>query len=404
MRYGGHATIGVSGIPRREFIHAVFLAIVVSSAALVADDHQQFVNTSSSKGFLWMRFGVSGWNNQRQQLMAAVWVARALRRTLLVPSMFNPSIHDKKRTPVASVFNLTTLREFVDVDFRTLPAHLKPARIVINPNCPGITPSYVRQVVVQAGRRDLLLVMHWAWSDHTFSFNSSEGAVSFWPSAAAFWQSFQVLDVYNRCAASVVASLQSTCRGGLHATHMRVGDRNPWPMIDCENATSLMGRPFRTMPRYQNCENAGKDLTMAQALLVDPGPTALGQDSCIYVATNFPSHPLMKHFREEINRSRSRVFTFSDITNRMQDECHTCHPSVLEQLIVAYVPGRYMATYPSSWDEFSLHLRVQLGGKLRAEEDLTLFQTKLRSNLLLDLLHPLKKSMPQPKRCIELHM
>ena len=45
---------------------------------------------------MWFEFAKVGWNNQRQSMMAAAWVARTLNYTLVLPPNFRTSWHDKK--------------------------------------------------------------------------------------------------------------------------------------------------------------------------------------------------------------------------------------------------------------------------------------------------------------------
>merc|ERR1712232_1473139 len=62
----------------------------------------------------------------------------------------------------------------------------------------------------------------------------------------------------------------------------------------------------------------------------------------------------------------------------MRAECHSVPPSIIEQMIVSYIPGRFVATLASSWDEWALSMRAQLGDKMRARDELALFKLKKR--------------------------
>ena len=220
------------------------------------------------------------------------------------------------------------------------------------------------------------------------------------PTNEALWNSIQVLPTYKACAAAVIKTLVATCPGGVHTVHLRVTDRRPYPLFDCKRGPVVLGKALEAASsRDGRCLDAStmQPVSMAEVLLSDPGPIPLNSTTCVYVATEAPMHADVKSFSDTIaQRSGARVVMYGDVIGAVSSNCRALPASILEQRIVAHVPGRYVATFPSSWDEWSLHMRAQLSMP-DAEEELSLFKRKVQRMLVVD-----KLSFTQEAKCISL--
>ena len=292
-----------------------------------------------SEGKLFVRFGGSGWNNQRQTLVASAWMARALGRTLRLPKNFKSSFHDAAAIAVESVLNIEALRAFVDVELGPEPANLKPIKIEADPYCLSrARAGDLRNVAAPYAARNIVSVAPWIYSGTVLDFTADSVGVT----AEEFFGAFQMHDDIKTCADTVVADLLRECQGGLHGVHMRVTDRHPFPLLDCGKGKELFGRETRMHQREGRCQfvDAKKDVEAADVLLADPSPSgALGQSSCVYTATDGASHKQTGSFIETIRaKSGARAILYADISPKMSKSCKAVNPSILEQAIVASVP------------------------------------------------------------------
>ena len=80
---------------------------------------------------------------------------------------------------------------------------------------------------------------------------------------------------------------------------------------------------------------------------------------CVYVATDSASHPTTQRFRQVTeSQGQARVVFYSDLA--LSEQCQRLSASIFDQAILARIPGRYLAAFISTWDEWVLHMRVNL--------------------------------------------
>jgi hypothetical protein len=335
------------------------------------------------------KFGNGGWNNQRQQLFAAAWVAKVLQRPLLVPKTFHASKHSSKKILVESVFDISALRNFIDVEIGELPVKQPLLQLQLNPHCYDITPDQLCRAAAPSRNSHIALMVPWVYIDYTFRFTDlAVSGTNPTGEKKTLIQAFKLQTTYRDCATAVLNYLTPSCSGGLHSAHLRVMDRRPLPLFNCSRGFEVFGKQLvSSVSREQYCIDSSRSiLTIAEVIEKDQ-EQKLGPESCIFVATNNVKDKNVVGFRKWIEaHSGAKVFFFDDIRKQLPtDNCHVLDVSIMEQAIAADIPGSYVATFPSSWDEFVVNLRAMYGGKWRATEEVALFNYKVRKMLSVDL-------------------
>ena len=125
--------------------------------------------------------------------------------------------------------------------------------------------------------------------------------------------------------------------------------------------------------------DTGEHVITQDVLLKDSGP--VHNSSCVYIATDSVGHPKTQKFIETVrSETGARLITYGDI-DRSSPACHGISPSILEQSIQSRIPGRFVASWPSTWDEIVLIQRAQ-HGLAQADEELELFRRMMHALLV----------------------
>lgn len=297
----------------------------------------------------------SGWNNQRESVVAGAVFARAMNRTLVLPTRFNPSTQDHFAFEVASVIDIPRLQEYVPVmlDDELYEEMRRGLRVEFDVHCPGLTEVQIRR----AGQRPerLLLNVGYVYEDVVFKSNAAFSSAL----STNVYKYLRPHPAYYECALKVVAAIDAKI-----SVHLRVGTRiKPAPLMDCE------AHGYTTVNHDDvHCEDEdGRIVSMADLIR---------GDSTIYVATNDVHHPHTVDFL----RRMPKAYTYANISSLVQSECRGVDDvSVLEQAICA-VTDVYYATFYSSWDEWVLHLRQRMS--LHDDSALALFILKSQARSL----------------------
>jgi hypothetical protein len=337
-----------------------------------------------------------GWNNQRQQLFAGVLMAKAFGVPLNLPSHFMPNRHDNSLVSADSVLDLKTLGRYIAGSEenagkainlvkpwkwgRTFP---NTVTLELNGAC-GFSLSALKEASEKAldsrGADALIVKAWWVYVDDITFDDGETGTTS-----EALWEGIQPSPVISQCASAIVKDLSESCPNGLHLIHMRVSDRKPWPLFECARGEKVLSFPLvNAKEKEGRClASDERELLMEEVVINDPGPTegaVLGEGSCVYVATDRVMHERTVGAVNAIKETGARAIMYGDILNTMAPECKKVIPSNLEQVIGATVPGRFVATFPSSWGEWVLHLRGKTG-RYRAAEDLALYIIRVQKSM-----------------------
>lgn len=302
----------------------------------------------------------SGWNNQRESLVAGAVFARAMNRTLVLPSQFNPTSQNHDAYDVDALIDVARLQEHVRVSVdnnRYDSIRRDGRRIEFDVHCPGLTEDQVRR----AGDRDepLFLAIGYVYEDVVFKHNLAYSSAQ----SMEVYKYLRPHRSYYECAMNVVAAI-----GAKISVHLRVGGRIlPAPLMDCE-AHGYVTVNHEDM----HCQDAdGSMVEMAHHV------RATSKNSTIYVATNSVDD---NHTVNFLRHMRDRpVFTYGNVSSIVSSKCRIDDVSLLEQTICA-VTDRYYATFYSSWDEWVLHLRQRMS--LRDDMALALFISKTQARSL----------------------
>lgn len=311
----------------------------------------------------------SGWNNQRQSLVAAMIFARHMNRTLVLPSAFNPSFHDMTAYEVEHIIDIPLLRRYVavaisDDGYNRLQKFGQ--RVTFDAKCSGVTPERMREAGELVGQRGIWLGIGWNYGDVVFKTSLTCSSLV----AMEAYEHLRPPKSYRACAASIVAAIKATV-----SVHLRIGHKlRPYPLMDCEshgyvtrNDTTLTCVKF----------GASNEVTMSEVVVGSTLPNVT-----IYAASNDRSAPLVRAFHREVARSGRSVVFYDDLDAsvvRTSDACRSIvrlDVSVLEQAICAETELYYPSFY-SSWDEWPLHMRHGLS--VRDDAQLALFVIKVRA-------------------------
>lgn len=322
-------------------------------------------------------FTHGGWNNQREVLMIAAETAKLLNRTLVVPTSFRGNKHDEAIALRDSI-NVPLLREYVKVTVKDAPVEQGAVLYTPNPRCQFKSRAWVDQLRNETQDHDeVYLRADWGYFDSLFRYNA-DVSTSRNPPLPSIWKFIAFPPDVLECSSGLIRLILEECTN-VHAVHMRLGDRWPYPLFNCSEMSS-----FRTATngRHQECvhERTGAALTMEEVFIHDVRPE---NGSCLYMATNKPEDPVAIEFNGNLSlKTGMRVFTYESVKPYLTDKCHAMDSviSIFEQAIAQSVPGRYVATFPSSWDEMVLNARAQLG-KQGAEKDLSILNDKA-SNMI----------------------
>lgn len=373
--------------------------------------------------------GGNGFNNQRQVFMVGAWAARELGLDLLLPSHFEAAnFHDSPTLPFESVYELDGIREYVGGEVGLYDIHnvaeaevsddgveVITVRIQVNSNCLGnLTGDFLRAAVDSAiaksggdgkserGGRPIrynieLTGLRWEFIDSAFP-DSEDGRRA----AHELITAFKFVDDISICADKAANEVLATrCPGGVHAVHLRVGDRRPIPLFDCARGEDVLGRKLVESTKInRQCQDIAtkKNLNFEEILAADLPPTEdgkrgeLGPDQCVYVATNGPDSDDMNELRAwaKTGGRGVQVLTYDDVVLRSDamSECRSGggraiqDPSLFEQALMARVTGRFVSSFPSSWDSYVLHDRLHREETTEetmfmAREDLALYHRKV---------------------------
>jgi len=264
--------------------------------------------------------------------MAGAWVAARMKQHLLIPSTFNEDVyHRGSAHPVSSIFNMKKLRGYVTtLDVRARSVDQSARVIHLNPDL---------KFDLRKLPHDEDVVIHtdgWIYVDLVF------------PKTSYLWDAFQPHDDYVSCATSVIDKLSENCTE-VHAVHMRVTDRDPFPLWDCKKP--LLGKILTEQGLTIHCVfSDGRVVKISDVL-----KSQIKDGSCVYVATDDASNAQTRDFVKSMDSHRS--FLFHDVKPYLSPMCRRLFVSILEQVIVARIRGTYVGTFPSSWDEWVYHMR-----------------------------------------------
>ena len=207
--------------------------------------------------------GSGGMNNIRQVIIMSAVVASVLNRTLLLPRTL-PNRHAR---PVATnkLWNVELLSRLLPAGAVIMPAGLEPsslgprARLSVNPWCCDVTADDIRSSPQVIRSRFVPVVS--LGSENCWVFPST----FFAPSLARLVRALSgcVRSDISRCAARLTARLDTRLDGAgtLHAMHLRVGDKTPCPLLQCEDC----GWVSRSLRGFQdnNCDCKWSNLSTA---------------------------------------------------------------------------------------------------------------------------------------------
>lgn len=311
----------------------------------------------------------SGWNNQRQSLVAAMIFARHMNRTLVLPSAFNPSFHDMTAYEVDRIIDIPLLRQYVAVaisDDGYSRLEESGQRVTFDAKCSGITPETMRAAGELVGERGIWLGIGWNYGDVVFKTSLTCSS----PVAMEAYAHLRPPASYRACAASIVAAIKATV-----SVHLRIGHKlRPYPLMDCESH-GYATRNDTTLTCVKN--GASDEVMMSEVVVGSTQPNAT-----IYAASNDRSAPIVRAFRRDVARTGRAVVFYDDLDAsvvRSSDACRSIvrlDVSVLEQAICAETDLYYPSFY-SSWDEWPLHMRH--GRSVRDDAQLALFVIKVRA-------------------------
>mmetsp|Transcript_21859 Transcript_21859/g.58946 ORF Transcript_21859/g.58946 Transcript_21859/m.58946 type:complete len:621 (-) Transcript_21859:151-2013(-) len=238
-----------------------------------------------------------GMNNQRQALTMGAVVARVLNRTLVVPENFAPSVHNHNPGRLDRAFDLGALQSLVPIT-RELPMALSAAaregehgvhrRVRWHAGCCDISLADVLAASASPPRPGRVAM---AGTLPVFQAASGPAVLSLRPDyvyarpffaedlkpvvalvmryglrpARAPWDhASAVVDALRAHLIRQAPQAQAARARGpvLHALHMRVGDRCPYPLLECDSRIGLETRPGE---RERMCDWTGVNRTHEHA-------------------------------------------------------------------------------------------------------------------------------------------
>lgn len=199
-----------------------------------------------------------GMNNQRQVLTMGALLALLLNRTLVVPRTFTPSVHNHAADSlVDGCYDLDALGALVPL-VRTLPVELAADasathKIRWRAGCCDITRADV-ELAASGARASAAPVVH-VLTDYVYArpFWHEEVRASL---AGVMRNGLRPAPAVWAHAARILAAAREALPAGaaLHALHMRVGDRCPFPLLSCDGSRQLR---TRSGERERMCEHIG---------------------------------------------------------------------------------------------------------------------------------------------------
>lgn len=307
----------------------------------------------------------SGWNNQRESLVAAVVFARAMNRTLVVPSRFNPSANDRMRYRFEDVIDVDLLGQYlpVEIDDEAYEGINRGLRLTFAKKCQGLTLDMIQRAGKLAGERSILLDVGYNYDDVVFK-NSLAYSSLLTMEAYAYLHPRR--DYYD-CALKILDKIKARA-----AVHLRVATRiHPNPLIDCE-AHGYVTKNDDALSCVHANDN--REVTMDEHVMA-----TLHSDVPIYAATNELDSPLVQDFLRQVSSKRRPVYVYQNVSGIVKNQCKTLREvdvSLLEQVICA-LATKYYASFYSSWDEWPLHMRQ--GVSIHDDQQLALWVIKSKA-------------------------
>ena len=364
--YGEHALQGlpVAGAP-------------VSADAIpwwdLGDDPSRSQRHDTGRYVTWHTNKYCGFNNQREALTAAFFVAHALNRTLLL-RRYLPTFHDRRaETNIGRFFDAPAIGRCVPVVwaedvYGTVPQSTYQAIRHHDP----LTPITLEALVTEYGASDSkVLYLPFPWAHPALLFN-------FTPAQRASYDA-----LHRRCvhftsevfahAMQLRAALRST---RYHVIHFRLQDYRATPLIDCED---FGGHENFTMDNLSCTTPHGHVVDMIDA--VQAAREVVGSGDVVYIATNQRKDDQITAFEQFAAHRNLSVAFFDDLCgatpacSEWRKAQSSIHISSVEQVLAAY-SHLFFATFPSTWDELVLDIRRWLQAP-RAEGQYALFNRKL---------------------------
>ena len=376
--------------------------------------HSQLASPDASRGerYLSFDFPQVGFNNQRQMLVVAGVLAYVLNRTLVLPRTSRGNSHDRRPIKLDELVSLRKMRRLLPAGVvlsanraTGVPASARPnnpylslameAANELRANawcCDNSAEDLVNSAAVSRQSNAQMLRMPGTW---VYALPYFSGSLM--PQVLAI--SAAVRSNLLRCAADAVARISNSSKRRyfrVHALHMRVRDKRPCPLLDCE-ACGFHTRPERSFgPDNWRCmcrHRDGSPVTQLDAIRCAVAARRVRRADLIYIATNNASDPQVRETIVSLRQMGLQTLLWDDLRPqiRLSSACGqalkgTVPVSVIEQLVSAAAPGLFFAQFPSSWDEFVLQLRASptTGGSIATEHglgQLLLFTSKLRPSI-----------------------
>eukprot|EP00051_Salpingoeca_urceolata_P012525 m.154999 g.154999 ORF g.154999 m.154999 type:complete len:779 (-) comp17515_c4_seq1:650-2986(-) len=366
-----------------RFATARTAAATLASGKIVGAD---YTNVRFVKFPTW---GGVGFNNMREAMTMAVYVAYALNRAVMFPIVGR----------VESVLDLGGLQDMIRVvREKNIPPALRQDETKESCHLPlGWGPYQMSDVKAKYGSSTcsvlLLNQVFWTYIRYTFRVDD----------AAAYSRLHSTIrlhpSIMNYAQMLVDAMPERTS-----AIHYRVGDRVPYPLLDCE-ALGFTSANIRNTPCTHPSEPETAFITHEDVLLNEtkPGDT-------IYIATNGLGEPQSQIFVKLLQRAGRKILTYSSVKNLHGNPTQLAAASeaaargsyaisCIEQAICILAP-RFFATFDSSWDELVLDVRKWLG-KPGADQQIALFDKKIE----VFMTKPVRASAPDrdilPNKLVE---
>ena len=317
--------------------------------------------------FLHLHFPGTGWNNQRQNLVLGVLLARLLNRSLIAPKHIASNKHfERTRTHTDELVDTAYLNTLVPVSLRDgLRAH--PGMFLNTAQCCDLSGEDVAQLRAAAAVYPTVhLQPMWGPSIPFFA-----GALE---SQVEVVAAFSTRREFALCADEIIRHF-----GVVDALHLRAGDKDPMPLLDCEacgmRTNKSTGFPFPT------CTRAGLAMQFSDAIDCALAQGVVLPGNPLYVATNLNAVQVsralnttfaqrgafekMSHILSYLAEKGTPVLTWNDVISSGTtpascsgiDLTSGYMVSIVEQYICAHAPGYYFAQFPSSWDELVLWVR-----------------------------------------------
>ncbi|KAL1508696.1 hypothetical protein AB1Y20_004791 [Prymnesium parvum] len=376
------------------------------------------------KRYLHLKPKGHGFNNQREGVIVALMYSVMLNRTLVLPPYMSVSNHQRaahawekahntsvhganhslQPTAFTSLWDVEKLRvlhpqggviELTDLGPRDLK---KRENLFLDIRCCDVTATSVRASRAAIKTKDVehIEISPGGTSSHPYFAQHLSTAVS--AATDTFRTSF------DECAAQVV---RSHTRGNVvHAMHLRLGDRQPYPLIQhCETCGLQRSTQMKYAPCVHPQDNSSKSMNKSRpATFIDAltceaalSRSPLQHGDTLFIFSNAPSDPQFISVAKKasrlglvVQRSEDALVTASTLPSCQALDLHDLLvTSLLEQFLCVHSTGIFFSTLASSWDELVLHLRVRrqinhgISTQFVAVGQLQSFHSQMRSLPLL---------------------